>query len=148
MSNRNEKHLTDFTQENIFTCLNTKFQKRKEKLWNYAYANNAKTQRDLMNKKWINSALNCETCSSFEGVSSDHGIVTAKIHLSQRRNASQTTKTSHYDWSMLNSRGISDKVIVVSRLLTTHTQNNKQTPFPRSDESLTPSANSYLGTRC
>ena len=42
---------------------------------------NAKTQIDyiLMNKKWINSALNCEADSSFEGVPSDHRIVTAKI---------------------------------------------------------------------
>ena len=31
-SNRNGKHLTDFTLENRLTCLNTKFQKRKGKL--------------------------------------------------------------------------------------------------------------------
>ena len=32
-SNRNWEHLTDFTLENRLTCLNTKFQKRKGKLW-------------------------------------------------------------------------------------------------------------------
>ena len=31
-SNRNGEHLTDFVLENRFTCLNTKFQKRKGKL--------------------------------------------------------------------------------------------------------------------
>ena len=32
-SNRNGEHLTDFTLENRLTCLNTKFQKRKGKLY-------------------------------------------------------------------------------------------------------------------
>ena len=32
-SNRNGEHLTDFMLENRLTCLNTKFQKRKRKLW-------------------------------------------------------------------------------------------------------------------
>ena len=88
-SNRNGEYLTDFTLENRLTCMNTKFQKRKGKLWTYTYANNAKAQIDdiLINKKWNNSILNCEAYSSFEGVSSDHQIVTAKIRLSLRRNA-------------------------------------------------------------
>ena len=34
--------------------------------------------------------MNCEAYSSFEGVSSDHRIVTAKIRLSLRKNATQT----------------------------------------------------------
>ena len=71
--NRNEEHLTDFTQENRLTFLNTKFQKRKGKLWTYTYTNNPKSQIDyiLINKKWNNSALSCEAYSSFEDVSSD-----------------------------------------------------------------------------
>ena len=61
-SNGNGEHLTDFTLENRLTYLNTKFLKRKGKLWIYTYANNAKIQIDyiLMNKKWINSELNSE----------------------------------------------------------------------------------------
>ena len=39
-SNRNGEHLTDFKLENRLTCLNTKFQKRKGKLWTYTYSNN------------------------------------------------------------------------------------------------------------
>ena len=48
-----------------------------------------------MNKKWINNALSSWAYSSFEGVSSDHRIVTAKIPLSRRRNAFQKTMTLH-----------------------------------------------------
>ena len=68
MSNRNGQHLTDFMIEN------TNYQKREGKLWTYTYANNTKAQIDyvLINKKWKNSALNCEAYSSFEGVSTDH----------------------------------------------------------------------------
>ena len=110
-SNRNVEHLTDFTLENSLTCLNTKFQKRKGKLWTYTYTNNAEAQISniLINKKWNNSALNCEAYSSFEGVSSDYQTVTAKIQLSLRRNATRTTTTVLYDWSMLNNRDIGDK---------------------------------------
>ena len=39
LSNRNGEHLSDFTLENRFTCLNTKFQKRMGKLWIFTYAN-------------------------------------------------------------------------------------------------------------
>ena len=73
-SNRNGQHLTDFMIENRLTCLNTNFQKREGKLWTYTYANNTKAQIDyvFINKKWNNSALNCEAYSSFEDVSSNH----------------------------------------------------------------------------
>ena len=80
-SNRNGQHLTEFMMENRLTCLNTNYQKRERKLWTYTYANNSKAQIDyvFINKKWKNNAMNCEAYSSFEGVSSDHQIVTAKI---------------------------------------------------------------------
>ena len=79
-SDRNGQHLTDFMIENRLSCLNTNFQKREGKLWTYIYANNTKAQIDyiFVNKKGNNSALNCKTYSSFECVSSDHRIVTAK----------------------------------------------------------------------
>ena len=58
--NRNGEHLTEFSLVNRLTCLNTKFQGKKGKLWTYTYANNTKVQINyiLMNKKWINSTLN------------------------------------------------------------------------------------------
>ena len=111
-SNRNGQHLTDFTLENRLTCLNKNFQKREWKLWTYSYANNTKAQTDyvFMNKKWNNSAMNCEAYSSFEGVSSDHRKVTAKIRLSLR-----TTTTVHYDWSLLKNRDFRDKYALTLR---------------------------------
>ena len=86
-SNRNGQHLTDFMIENRLTCLNTNYQKREGKSWTYTYANNSKAQIDyvFINKKWENSAKNCEAYSSFEGISSDHRIVTAKIRLGLRK---------------------------------------------------------------
>ena len=106
-SNRNGEHLTDFVLENRLTYLNTKFQKRKGKLWTNTDANNAKAQIDiLINKKWNNSALNFEAYSSFEGESSDHHFVTARIRLCLRRNAARTTTTAHYNWSQPNNNRI------------------------------------------
>ena len=110
-SSRNGEHQTDFTLENRLTCLNTKFQKRKRKLWTHTYANNTKAQIDyvFINKKWNNCALNREAYFSFEGVFYDHRIVTAKIRLSLRKKAAQTT-TAHYYWSLLNNRDIKDNI--------------------------------------
>ena len=94
-SNRNGQYQTDFMIENRLTCLNKNYQKREGKLWTYTYANNSKAQIDyvFINKKWKNSAMNCEACTSFEGVSSYHRIVTAKWRLSLRKNATRTATT-------------------------------------------------------
>ena len=88
-SNRNGQHLTDFMIENRLTCLNTNYQKREGKLWTYTYVNNSKAQIDyvFINKKWKNCAMNCEAYPS------DHRIVTAKIRLSLRKNATRTATT-------------------------------------------------------
>ena len=56
--------------------------------------------------------MNCEAYSSFEGVSSDQRIVTAKIRLSLRKNAKRTATTKHYDWALLNNRDIRDKYVL------------------------------------
>ena len=116
-SNRNGQHLTDFMIENRLACLNTNYQKREGKLWTYTYANNTKAQIDyvLINKKWKNSALNCEAYSSFEGVTTDHRIVSAKIRLSLRKNAKRTATTKHYDWALLNNKDIRDKYVLELR---------------------------------
>ena len=59
--------------------------------------------------------MNCEAYSSFEGVSSDHRIVTAKIRLSQRRNAARTTTIALYDGSLLSNWGTRDKYTLTLR---------------------------------
>ena len=86
--NKNGEYLADFPHENTLACLNTKFQKREGNIWPYNYPNNSKTQLNdiFINKQLLNSALNCEAYSSFEGVSSEHRIVLAKIRPSLRRN--------------------------------------------------------------
>ena len=87
------------------------------KLWTYTYANNSKAQLDyiLINKKLINSVLSCEAYSSFEGVSSDHRIISARIHLSLCRNKKQTGKVSQYDWSLLANSDICNQYMVTVR---------------------------------
>ena len=118
--------------ENRLTCLNTNYQTREGKLWTYTYANNSKAQIDyvFINKKWKNSALNSEAYSSFEGVSYDHRIVTAKIRLSLRKNATRTATTKHYDWALLDNRDIRDKYIVElrNRFETLQEKTEKGTP--------------------
>ena len=131
-SNRNGQHLTDFMIENRLKCLNTNYQIREGKLWTYTYRNNSKAQIDyvFINKKWKNSAINCEAYSSFEGVSSDHRIVTAKIRLSLRKNPTRTVTTKHYDWALLNNRDIRDKYVVElrNRIETLQKNTEKGTP--------------------
>ena len=74
--------------------------------------------------------MNCEAYSSFEGVSSDHRIVTAKIRLSLRKNAKQTATTKHYDWALLNNRDIRDKYVLElrNRFETLQEKTEKSTP--------------------
>ena len=95
---------------------NTKFQKKRE---NFGPIHTQITLKQidyiLMNKKWINSALNCEVYSSFEGVFSNQQIVTAKICLSLCRNEMQTTTTAQYDCSLLNNKDISNKYTITLR---------------------------------
>ena len=52
--------------------------------------------------------------SSFEGVSSDHRIITATICLSLYRNKKQS-KPTHFDWSSPNNRDISDEYLATVR---------------------------------
>ena len=74
--------------------------------------------------------MNCEVYFPSEGVFTDHRIVTAKIRLSLRRNAAQTTTSIHYDWSLLKSRDIRDQY--------TLTQRNKFDALQNISETLTP----------
>ena len=59
--------------------------------------------------------MNCEAYSSFEGVSSNHRIVTAKIRLSLRKNTTRTATTKHYDGALLNNKDIRDKYVLELR---------------------------------
>ena len=77
--------------------------------------------------------MNCETYSSFEGVSSDRRIVTAKIQISLRRDAAQVTTTIHYDWSLLNNRDIRDEYMLTLRNKFDALQEISETPTPNDE---------------
>ena len=64
-----------------------------------------KAQLDYIsvNKKWINSVQNCEAYNSFEGVSSDHRIVSKKVQLSLRANKKKSSRKPPFDWKQLSS---------------------------------------------
>ena len=74
--------------------------------------------------------MNCEEYSSFEGVSSDHRIVTTKIWLSLRKNATRTATSKHYDRVLLNNRDIRDKYVLElrNRFETLQEKTEKGTP--------------------
>ena len=59
--------------------------------------------------------MNCEAYSSFEGVFSDHRIVTAKIQLSLRKSATRTATTKHHNWALFNNKDIRDKYVLELR---------------------------------
>ena len=74
--------------------------------------------------------MNCEAYSSFEGVSSDNRIVTAKIRLCLRKNATRTPTTKHYNWALLNNKDIRDKYVLElrNRFETLQEKEEKNTP--------------------
>ena len=75
--------------------------------------------------------MNCEAYSSFEGLSSDHRIFTAKLRLSLRKNATRTATTKHYGWALLNNnRDIRDKYAseLTNRLKTLQEKTEKRYP--------------------
>ena len=61
-----------------------------------------------------------------EGVSSDHRIVTAKIWLSLRKNATRTATTKHYDWALLN--GLPKETIAAITILYRNTKVKVRSP--------------------
>ena len=56
-----------------------------------------------MNKKWINSVRNCEAYNTFEGVFSDHRIVSAILILSLRADKKTTVNKKRYNWCILTT---------------------------------------------
>ena len=127
-----------------------KLPKKEGKLWIYTYANNSKAQTDyvFINKKWKNSAINCKAYSSFEGVSSDHRIVTAKIRLSLRKNATRTATTKHYDWGLLNNRDIKDKYVVELRNIYETIQEKTEKGTPNDEYENFVNAHREAAARC
>ena len=108
-----------------------KLSKREWIICIFIHANHSKALIDyvFINKKWKNSAMNCEAYS-FEAVSSDNRRVTAKIRLSLQKNATWTANTKHYDWVLLNNWDIRDKYVLElrNRFETLQEKTEKGTP--------------------
>ena len=87
-TNRNGELLLDLISECEMINLSTYFCKRSGKLWSFTYPNGARAQLDhvLINKKWKNSAIDCQSYNTFSSIQSDHRPVTAIIRLSLRAN--------------------------------------------------------------
>ena len=94
--------LLDLLTKGQLIVLNTCFHKQKWKLWTFKFPNRGRSQIDyiLLNKKWRNSARNCEAYSTFISIGSDHQIVAAEIKLILHANM-KAHKVMQYDWSKL-----------------------------------------------
>ena len=113
-SNRNGALLESIMTQFHLVAANTKYQKRIGKLWTITYGNGTKGQIDyiLVNRKWLNSIVNCEAYNTFESNYSDHRIITAKIRLSVRAHKPKK-RTNNYRWDELRNN---DKVLNEFRL--------------------------------
>ena len=107
-TNRNGTTLCNFLKEQNLLPVNTYFQKRDGQRWTYTAPNGAKAQLDflIINKKWKNSAKDCRAFNSFEGVKSDHRVVSAKIRLTLRANKPKSSRYPPYDRSSLRTNPV------------------------------------------
>ena len=81
-------------------------------------------------------------------MSTDHRIVTAKIRLSLRKNATRTTTTIHYDWSLLNNRDIRDKYALALRNKFDALQEKRETHTPNDEYENFVNAHLEAATDC
>ena len=84
-------------------------------LFSSKHTNHRRKKNSNNTDKYIYIYIYCEAYSSFEGVSSDHRILMAKIRLSLQKNATRTTTTVHYDWALLNNWDIRYKYALALR---------------------------------
>ena len=128
-ANRNGKLLEELLLERGLEIANTRFQKRKGKLWTYqSDMNQQRSQIDFIicRRKWRNTVKNCEAYSSFQSIGSDHRVVIAQIKLSLR--TSKTPKRPPTpEWSKLKAdRNLQERYAVEVKnrfdLLTTEDQ--------------------------
>ena len=102
-TNDDGKLLLDHSTETNLITANTRFQKKRGKLFTFMpEMNNRKSQIEyiLINNKWKNFLKNCQTYSSFASGGSDYLILSAKPRLSLRSKVA-TPKKENYDWNVL-----------------------------------------------
>ncbi|XP_072028122.1 craniofacial development protein 2-like [Amphiura filiformis] len=116
-TNRNGNHMKDFLQEHNLIATNTRFQNRINRLWTHRRPNGQLVQLDfvLVRKKWINSIKNSRAYSSFEGVNSDHRIVSCKCQISYRKcRTSMKDPMKRIDWKKVTRDTILGEQFVVA----------------------------------
>ena len=94
-------HMKDFMERFSLVATNMRFQNRTGKLWTHRRPSGNIVQLDyiLARKKWINSIKNSRAYSSFEGVKSDHRIVSCKCQISYRKsNVPTQDPMKQIDW--------------------------------------------------
>ena len=94
-------------------CINTRFRKRKGKLWTHTYPNGDRAKLDYMmtDKKSINSVEICEAYHSLEGISTDHLIVSLRIKLSLRANTKKSNTKIAFNWEhLINNEDLQNQV--------------------------------------
>ena len=104
-ANRNGKLLEDLLLERQLEITNTRFQKRKGKLWTYlSDMNQSKSQIDFIigRRKWRNSIKNSEAYGSFNSLGSDHRVVIARVKLSLRMSKTKRREPTP-DWGKLKT---------------------------------------------
>ena len=105
VTNRNGLLLKDFMDEHNLLATNTRFQHRNGRLWTHKRPNGQLAQIDyiLVRRKWINSVKNSRAYRSFEGIGSDHRIVSCKCQISYRKCKTQSKDPmKSIDWSQVN----------------------------------------------
>ena len=99
--NRNGKNMLDFMDQFNLTATTTRFQNRTSKLWTHRRPSGDSAQLDyiISRKKWINSIKNSRAYNSFQGVNSDHRMVSCKCQISYRqRKATVKDPMKGIDW--------------------------------------------------
>lgn len=73
--------------------------------WTFTHTNGTETDLGhiLINKKWKNIAMNCQTFDTFEKVSSDHLILSSANQRSFKANKKKQSALPPYNWSRLTS---------------------------------------------
>ena len=87
-TNRNGEFKLNLITECALVILGTNYCKRKGKLRTFTHAGGAKAEIDhiLINQKWNNSAIDCQSYNIYFSLASDHRPCAAKIRLSLRAN--------------------------------------------------------------
>ena len=108
VTNRNGNLMKDFMEQHNLIATKARFQNRINRLWTHRRPGGQLVQLHfiLARKKWINSIKNSRAYSSFEGINSDHRIVSCKCQISYRKcKTPKKDLMKRIDWKKVISDG-------------------------------------------